>query len=312
MNIDGGEKMKKLVLPIMLLLSIGSADGMWYKKGGMPRVVPVTPQAVEAVKVTRPSEALVQTEAPAEEETVEQVAVVEEAPAEVTEAPAASAQERVLMWRALPEINAPEIAPAPQAPVAKQPLRLVPVTRPAAAQPRVQEVKVEVIPAAQAAVVKQPVRLIPVAKPAAAQPRVQEVKIETIAPAQVVVAKQSVSTVAEAGPYDSAKLARAIARGDVATVRAALDAGVNASDTFKLPAFTGLTPLALAFKSNVPNKLEIAELLLVNGANVADLKSYLAEAIAKENVDEVEWLINFGVEDTDGKAAELIGRKAVE
>ena len=200
---------------------------------------------------------------------------------------------------------------------------LTPVKKPAAAQPRVQEVKVEVTP-------KPKVILAPKVKPAAAQPRVQEVKVEVIPKTSVVkpavtpikpaapiakapvvapeVKKAAAQVLAPAqeGPYDSVKLARAISRGDVNTVSAALNAGVSATDTFKSLAFAGLTPLTLAFKQNVPNKLAIAELLLVNGAQVADLKPFLADAIKNQNVSDVEWLLNFGVEDVDGKGAELI------
>lgn len=207
---------------------------------------------------------------------------------------------------------------------------LTPLSKPAAAQPRIQEVKVEITS-------KPKVIITPVRKPAAVQPkpqpRVQEVKVEItpkapvvkpaaapikpaapIAKAPVVApevkkAAEPVLALAQEGPYDSVKLARAISRGDVNTVRAALDAGVSATDTFKSLAFAGLTPVALAFKQNVPNKLAIAELLIVNGAQVADLKPFLADAIKNQNAAEVEWLLNFGVEDADGKGAELVSKK---
>jgi hypothetical protein len=202
-------------------------------------------------------------------------------------------------------------------------LILTPLRKPAAAQPRVQEVKVEVTPKAK-------VILTPLRKPAApqAKPAVQEVKVEIIskvpavrpaaAPAKIMQAplaavkqpaQPAVFPPAQEGPYDSVKLARAISRGDVNTVRAALNAGVNATDTFKSLAFAGLTPLTLAFKQNVPNKLAIAELLILDGAQVADLKPFLADAIKQGNVSEVEWLLNFDVEDPDGKGAELIKNK---
>lgn len=176
--------MKRFVLPIMLLLSIGSADAMWMRKA--PKAAPtvsITPQTVQAAEhssKTVASPAAEQPVAAATSAPMEEIALVEETPkGEVVEV---EEIEPIEPLKAA-EVSAVETAPSVQAPVAKQPVRLVPVTKPAAiapaatAQERVlmwtvlpgintSAAESEVTPA-QAPVTKQPVRLVPVTKPAA-------------------------------------------------------------------------------------------------------------------------------------------------
>lgn len=100
------------------------------------RPVPVTKPAAAQPRVQEVKVEVVPVAKPAAQEPMRLVPVTK--PAVV--APAASAQERVLMWTVLPEINIHEAeleaASVPQAPIARQPVRLVPVTKPAAAQPK--------------------------------------------------------------------------------------------------------------------------------------------------------------------------------
>lgn len=117
----------------------------------------------------------------------------------------------------------------------------------------------------------------------------------------------------------------AVAKGDISTIGMQLAQGKDAKQVFRLQGFENTTPLQLAlrdtiavfdYKSGKPqlvsvvqnngaNKYAIADLLLLRGANKADLDNLLQIAVASGNVRTALWILDKGVLDRTGNLLKI-------
>lgn len=121
----------------------------------------------------------------------------------------------------------------------------------------------------------------------------------------------------------------AIAKGDVMAVRKELDAGLNVSKPFTIIGFRGHTPLSVALMDKIPvyvvrnntlqlaqlkdnslNKYKIAESLIAQGADAAQLNAAFAGAVANKNAVKALWLAKHSKVKPNSKVIETIQKLA--
>src|SRR5437868_3398628 len=102
----------------------------------------------------------------------------------------------------------------------------------------------------------------------------------------------------------------AIAAGDIPKVRNFLNSGFRVNEPFTVTGFRGHTPLTVALmdkipqyeirnntlqlkalKNSSPNRYKIAESLIAQNADKAQLNALLAEAVAQKNAVKALWLV---------------------
>lgn len=117
----------------------------------------------------------------------------------------------------------------------------------------------------------------------------------------------------------------AIANGDIVAVRNFLNAGFKVNEPFTVQGFRGHTPLTVALMDKIPhyvvrnntlqltglkdnsaNKYKIAESLIAQKADKAQLNALLADAVATKNAFKTLWLLKNSTATGDKKILETI------
>lgn len=86
---------------------------------------------------------------------------------------------------------------------------------------------------------------------------------------------------------------------NLASVKAAIEAGAPVNEIAYLIGYKGEQPLRTAYAKG---RLEIAEYLLSRGANKAILNDFLEGSARGAEVEKIKWLLAHGAQDADGQA----------